>query len=82
MRCFSLELIEQVLIWLVVIGAVIAIVRLLLPAVLAQFGGGGSILIAALNILMWAVVLVFVIIVCFYLISCLLSFGAPISLHR
>lgn len=40
--CFSLAWLMNVLIWLVVVGAVVAVVRLLLPLVLAQFGGAGT----------------------------------------
>ncbi len=71
--CFDLHWVMTILIWLVVIGAVIAIVRLLLPQVLANFGAGGSLVLQILNIVIWAAVLIAIIIFAFELISCLLG---------
>lgn len=70
----------QLLIWLVVIGAIVAVVKLLLPYVLAQFGTAGTLVVQILNIIMWAVVLIAIIYIAFELISCLLG-GVP-SLRR
>ena len=78
--CFSLGWIEQVLIRLVILLAVVGIIKLLLPYLLAQLGAGGAVIIQALKIVLWAVVAIFVIIVCFDLISCLLSAGGGFSL--
>jgi len=77
MACFSLQWLEQLLIWLVIVCAVVGILRLLVPFILAQLGAGGSIIMAAINIVMWAVICIFVIMVCFSLIQCLGGF----SLH-
>jgi hypothetical protein len=71
MGCFSLSAVEHLLIWLVVLCAVVAFVRLVMPAVFAQLGQPGSVVIGALNIVMWAVVCVVLIIVVFDLLSCL-----------
>jgi len=73
--CFSLGWLQQILIWAVLVGAVIAIVRLLLPAVLAQLGGPGSILLQIINIVMWAFILIVIIYIAFGLISCLVGSG-------
>lgn len=73
--CFDLHWVMTVLIWLVVIGAVIAIVRLLLPQVLANFGAAGTLVLQILNIVIWASVLIAIIIFAFELISCLV--GSP-----
>jgi len=73
--CFSLGWLQQILIWAVLVGAVIAIVRLLLPAVLAQLGGAGSILLQIINIVMWAFILIVIIYIAFGLISCLVGSG-------
>ena len=69
--CFSLPWVEQLLVYLVIIGAVVAIIRLLLPFVLSQLGAGGSVISSAINIVLWAVIAIFVIYICFALISCL-----------
>ena len=73
--CFSLAWLQSILIWAVIIGAVIAIVRLLLPMALAQLGGAGSTLLAIINIMVWAFVAIVVIYIAFGLISCLVGSG-------
>lgn len=79
MGCFSLQWFESVLIWLVIICAIVAILKLLVPFVLAQLGAGGGIIAQAINIVLWAVVCIFVIYVCFALISCLLGMSGGLS---
>lgn len=74
MGCFSLQWLEQLFIWVIVIGAVIAIIRLLLPLVFAQFGGGG-VLAQIINIVLWAFVAIMIVYIAFALISCLLGGG-------
>jgi hypothetical protein len=85
MGCFSLQWIEQLLIWLVIMVAVFAIINLLIPYVLRHAGGvlgeGVTIVVAALRIVFWAVVVIVVIIICFDLISCLVGHGG-LSLPR
>lgn len=73
--CFSMEFIKQLLIDLVVIGAVFAIIKLLLPLALNWLGGAGSIIMQVINIILYAVICIFVIIICFDLISCLVGGG-------
>lgn len=84
MGCFSLGWLEQLLIWLVIVCAVIGILKLIVPFVLAQLGAGGGVIMQAINIVMWAVIAIFTIYVCFALISCLLGSGGGMSLlpHR
>ena len=80
--CFSLGWLEQLLVWIVIVCAVVAIIRLLVPFILAQLGAGGGVIMAALNIVMWAVICIFVIYVCFALISCLGGMGNMSLLPR
>lgn len=72
--CFSLGWIEQLFIWLIIVGAIIAIVRLLLPMVLGPLGGPAAIIIQIMNIVMWAVVACFIVYIIFDLLSCLGGF--------
>lgn len=74
--CFSLGWIENALIWLVIVGAVVAVIKLLLPYVFGQLGAPGTLVMQALTIVMWAVVLIFVIVICFELLACLVG-GFP-----
>jgi hypothetical protein len=74
MTCFSLAWIENFLIWLVVVCAIIGILKILVPwivslmgvAIDARFG-------RIINIIIIAVVLVYVIIILFDVFSCLFS---------
>ena len=69
--CFSLPWLEALLIWIVVVCAIVGILKLLLPFILTQLGVGGGIIVAAINIVIWAIIAIFVIYICFDLISCL-----------
>lgn len=81
--CFSLAWFEQLLVWLVIVCAVIAILKILPPYVLSQLGdldGGVSVVMAVIRIVVWAIVAIFVIYICFALISCLMSYGGGMPL--
>jgi hypothetical protein len=72
----------QLCIWAIIIGAVIAILRLVVPYAFAQLGGGGMI-VSIINIVLWAFVACVVIYVAFSLISCLVGMGGGTLLpHR
>jgi hypothetical protein len=68
--CFSIPWIEHLLIMLVIIGACVAFVRLVLPNILGALGAAGGVVAGAINIILWAVVIIFVIILFFDLIQC------------
>jgi hypothetical protein len=77
-----LSLIENILIWLVIICAIVALIKLLLiPFVLAPMGAAAATIIQAINIIIWAVVAVFIIVVIFDLLSCLLGSGGGLRLR-
>ena len=80
--CFSLQWVEQLFIYIIVIGAIFAIIRLLLPMVFAQLGGPGNIIAQVINIILWAIIACFVVYICFALISCLLGGGFTLLPHR
>ena len=75
MACLSLAAIEHWLIWLVAVGAVVAVIWLLVnfivPRVIGPLGEVGALVVQVLRIIFWAVVLIFVIILVFQLLSCL-----------
>ncbi len=79
--CFNIEWVEQLLIWGVVVVAVVAIIRILIALVLPQLGWAGNVIMQVLNIVMWAVVAIFVIYICFDLISCLIGAAPRLGLH-
>ena len=81
--CFGLAWFEQLLIWIVVVCAVVALLRLLVSFVLPKLGLAGeavAFIIAAVRILIWAIICIFAIIFIFELIACLL--GGGIGLPR
>jgi hypothetical protein len=82
MTCFSLGFVENLLIWLVVIIVIVGIIKLLIPALMGWFGAppGGGAVMTALGYVLWGVVAVFVIILIFDLLSCVLG-GGGLSLH-
>ncbi len=69
--CFTLQWLAQLFVWAIIIGAIIAIIRLLLPIVLAQLGLAGSLVAQIIGIVLWAIVLVLVVYFAFDMISCL-----------
>ena len=86
--CFTLHWFQQLLVWAVIIIAIIAILKILVPYALnkigAEIGEGMGVLIACGRIALWAVIVIFVIYIVFALIYCLLSYGGglPLFPHR
>ena len=78
--CFSLGWLEQLLVWLVIVAAVIMILKLVVPWVASQLGI--PIIAQVLGIILWAVIIIFVIYFCFALLSCLGGGGLPLFPHH
>lgn len=70
--CFSLEWVGHLLVWLIVVCAVVAIIRLLVPLV-ASWLPGGAVVVQIINIVLWAVVAIAVVWMIVDLLSCLLG---------
>lgn len=70
--CFSLLWVEQLCIYIVIVMAIWAIIKLLLPFV-TQFMPG--IVVQIIQIVLWAVVAIICIYIIFGLISCLIGSG-------
>lgn len=71
--CFSLAWVEHILIWLVIVVAIVLVVKVFLPRLLAALGEGGNMIMAVINIILWAIVVIAAIIVGFELLSCLVG---------
>lgn len=84
--CFSLDFLKQVLILAVVIIAVVGILNLLVPFIASKLGvalgDGWAVIVGAFKIFVWAIVAIIVIIFCFELIACLLTYSGGILPHR
>ena len=74
MACFSLLWIQQLIIWIIVVAAIVAIIRVVVPWLTTVMGGTmpGPVL-AILNIVMWAVIAIAVVIIVFDLLACIAS---------
>lgn len=84
MACFSVESIITLLIWLVVICAVIAILRLLIGWIVPKLGIVGEavgIIMQVLWIILWAVVIIAVLLIVGDLLSCLIGMAPRIGMH-
>ncbi len=73
--CFSLMWLVQILIWIVVICAIIAIFRLVLPIVLSWLGVAGGVVMQVLNILLIAFVIIVMLYFAYDLITCAGAIG-------
>lgn len=73
--CFSVAFLFQLLIWLVVVGALYAIITRVVPVVLAQLGAPGGLLAQVINIFLWAVMMILVLYLIWDLVECLLGSG-------
>jgi hypothetical protein len=71
--CFTLEWLEQLLVWCIIVGAIIAILRLVIPWALAQIGI--PLIGQVINIVLWAIICIIVIWIVFALLSCLIGMG-------
>jgi hypothetical protein len=77
--CFSLGWVEQLIVWLIIVCAVVAIIKLVIPFLDGLTGM--PIIGRILMIVLWAIVAIAVVTIIFGLLSCLLggsgSFGFP-----
>lgn len=82
--CMSVGFFFALMIWLVVVVALYALIRLVIPAVLANFGGPGTLLAQAINIFVWAIGMILVLYLIWDLVECLVGPGGlrPPSLRR
>ncbi len=77
MGCFSLAFLQQLLVWLVIAAALVAIIRLLIPWITSiTFPIVGQVL----EIVLWAVIAIIAIYIIFALLSCLIGMAGPIRL--
>lgn len=82
MSCFPFATILAVLIWCIVIGAVLAILRLLIAFVLPRLGIGAeivSLFVQVFMIILWAVIAIAVITIIGEAIICLIGMAPSIG---
>jgi hypothetical protein len=75
--CFSLSFIENLLIQIVIVAVVVGILRLLVPWILGLLGFDMSVPMRIVNLLIAAVVIIWLIVLCFDLLGCIVGIGLP-----
>lgn len=79
MACFSLGFLQQLLVWIVIVCAIVAIIKLVVPWLASlTLPIVGQIVM----IILWAIVAIMVIYFIFALLSCLISMGGGLHLPR
>ncbi len=77
MACFSLGFLENLLIWFIIVCFIVAVIRLVIPAVLSMAGAppGAGVVMTVLGWLIWTIVAIYVLIFVFDLIACATGSG-------
>lgn len=82
--CFSMAWFQQLFVFVVIVCAIVAILKIIVPYVLkkagAEIGEGMGILIQIGRVVLWAIVAIVVIYIAFALISCLLGWSGGMPL--
>ncbi len=75
--CFSLQWLEQLLIWFLIVCFIVAVIKLLVPAILSWFGGppGADTVMTILWWLVGLIVAIYFVILVFDLLACLSGSG-------
>jgi hypothetical protein len=78
--CFSLAWLEQLVIWLIIVSAIIAVIKLVIPFLDSLTGM--PIIGRILMIILWAVVAIAFVIIIFGLLSCVLGGTGTLGFPR
>ena len=78
MSCLSLGFLQQAIIWVIVIAAIVAVIRLLVPYLTSLIGF--PIIGRIIEIVLWAVVAIAVVYLIFGLLGCLMGSGGGLHL--
>jgi hypothetical protein len=78
--CFSLAWLEQLVIWLIIVSAIIAVIKLVIPFLDSLTGM--PIIGRILMIILWAVVAIAFVIIIFGLLSCVLGGSGTLGFPR
>lgn len=72
--CFTIGFLEQLIVWLIIVGAIVACIKLLVPWV---SGLVNPIVGQIIMIILWAIVAIMVVYFIFGLLGCLVGAGPP-----
>jgi hypothetical protein len=74
MACFTLGFLEQLIVWVIIVGAIVACIKLLVPFVSSLVT---PVVGQIIMIILWAIVAIMVVYLIFGLLSCLVGSGPP-----
>ena len=88
MSCFSVQWLFSLIVWLIIVGAIFAILRLFVPylvTILSNVVGGAAanLIVQVIRIVIWAAIAIIVCYIIFELIQCLwgMAGGLPSLSH-
>jgi hypothetical protein len=70
-----LEFLRDILIRIIVLAAIIAIIKVIVPWVLSLIGGVGAPVVQIVYIILWCIVAIWCVVIVFELLSCLVGSG-------
>lgn len=73
--CWSLGFLEDLIIRLIVLGAIVAIIQIIVPWALSLIGGIGAPVVRIIYVCLWTIVAIWCVIICFSLLECLIGAG-------
>lgn len=81
MACFTLGFLEQLIVWIIIVAAIVACIKLLLPP-LTSFAPFGIPLGRIVEIILYAIIAILIVYLIFGLLACLLGSGPPFHALR
>lgn len=75
MGCWTIGFLEDLIIRIIILAAIIAIIKVIVPWVLSLIGGVGAPVVQIVYIILWAIVAIWCVIIVFELLQCLAGAG-------
>jgi hypothetical protein len=81
MSCLNLAFLENLIVWVIIVAAIVAVIKLLLPP-LNSFTPFGIPLGQIVMIILYAIIAILIVYLIFSLLACLLGSGPPFHTLR
>lgn len=79
MACFTLGFLESLIVWVIIVGAIVACIKLLVPWISSLVN---PVVGQIIMIILWAIVAIMVVYLIFGLLACLVGAGPPFHALR
>lgn len=73
--CWSLSFLEDILIRLIILCAIVAIIKVIVPWVLSLIGAVAAPIVQIIYIILWVIVAIWCVVIGFELLQCLIGAG-------